>query len=223
MELIDLEAFDDAPVVQEPFRFTVVRGFLKPGALPWVQADFPDIHDPGLLPVSELSFGPAFGDLINEIQSPAVAEMFGEKFGIDLTGRPMMITVRGRCQGKDGRIHTDSDIKLVTALLYLNDRWVENGGRLRLLRSPFSLDSAITEIPPDGGTLVAFRRSVLSWHGHETFIGQRRYIMFNWMTDQAAVERELARHRLSARMKQFVPRRHRWRQRLNLGSLSPRP
>lgn len=213
MGLIDLHAFDDAPLVREPFRFAVVRGFLKSTALPSVQADFPDIHDPGLLPVCRLDSGPAFEALIEEIRSAPVTEMFSEKFGIDLSGRPMMITVRGRCREKDGQIHTDSETKLVSGLLYLNDRWAESGGRLRFLRSPYDLDASIVEVPPDGGTLVAFRRSPLSWHGHEPFVGERRYVMFNWMTDEAAVERELARHRLSARMKRFVPRTHRWKRR----------
>jgi hypothetical protein len=40
---------------------------------------------------------------------------FELKFSIDLTGRPTMITVRGRCsKEKDGKIHTDSKTKIIT-------------------------------------------------------------------------------------------------------------
>ena len=34
-----------------------------------------------------------------------------------------MITVRGRCAAKDGRIHTDTPTKLITVLIYFNDQW----------------------------------------------------------------------------------------------------
>ena len=128
-----------------------------------------------------------------------------DKYGVDLSDKPLMITVRGRAQKKDGRIHTDSKTKFVTCLLYLNDIWDESVGRLRMLRKPDTLDDYLVEIPPNGGTLASFRRSDNSWHGHETFEGERRYIMFNWMTSRAALEHDLGRHRLSAKVKRLNP------------------
>jgi hypothetical protein len=116
-----------------------------------------------------------------------------------------MITVRGRCRASDGQIHTDSTSKVVTCLLYLNDPWGEAGGRLRLLRDPGNIDSTIAEVPPNGGTLVAFRRTDNSWHGHKPFEGERRYVMFNWVVSQAALDRELGRHKLSAKLKRLNP------------------
>jgi SM-20-related protein len=117
-----------------------------------------------------------------------------------------MITVRGRCQGKDGRIHTDSTAKLVTALLYFNESWEAKGGRLRLLRRPDDLNDIIAEVPPDSGTLVAFRRCECSFHGHEPFVGVRRYVMINWMASTFAAKRELLKHRLSATAKRSFAR-----------------
>ena len=60
----------------------------------------------------------------------------------------------------------------------------------------------IGEVPPDSGTMIAFRRSDCSYHGHEPFEGVRRYVMINWMTSDFAAQRELFRHRLSAKVKQ---------------------
>jgi SM-20-related protein len=154
--------------------------------------------------VEATNYGPRFGDLIEELQSDSVARAFSEKFDLDLVGRPTMITVRGRCQEKDGRIHTDSEAKLVTALLYFNDRWEAPGGRLRLLRGPDNLDDAIAEAPPESGTLVAFRRSDRSFHGHEPYTGVRRYVMINWMASTFAARRELLRHHISARAKRML-------------------
>ena len=45
------------------------------------------------------------------------------------------------------------------------------------------------EVPPTEGTLLAFRRSNNSWHGHKPFSGLRRVIQFNWVTSEAVVRR----------------------------------
>jgi hypothetical protein len=204
MPLLDLEAFRQAPLAREPFLYTVVPGLVSAADAGDILADFPKIDHPGLLPVEATAYGPRFGDLIEELQSDAVARAFSEKFDLDLVGRATMVTVRGRCQEKDGRIHTDGEAKLVTALLYFNDRWDSPGGRLRLLRSAENLDDAIAEVPPDSGTLVAFRRSDRSFHGHEPYTGVRRYVMINWMASGLAARRELLRHHVSARAKRLL-------------------
>jgi len=140
------------------------------------------------------------------MRSGEFRKAFEEKFGIDLTNRPDMITVRGRCSEKDGKIHTDSETKIITILIYMNAGWESAGGRLRLLRSGNNLDDMILEVPPTEGTLLAFRRSNNSWHGHKPFSGPRRVIQFNWVTSEAVVRREQNRHRLSAWMKKTARR-----------------
>jgi SM-20-related protein len=206
MPLLDLDALRATSVTDDPFSFAVVPGFIHPAQAEAVRQDFPDIPYPGLLPVEATQYGPRSEDLIEELQSDAVAAMFSEKFGLDLVGRPTMITVRGRCQERDGRIHTDSESKLVTALLYFNQTWEAAGGRLRLLRRPDDLEDMIAEVPPDSGTLIVFRRSDRSFHGHEPFVGVRRYVMINWMASGFATRRELLRHRISAVAKRaFAP------------------
>lgn len=210
MPVLDLEAFARAPTAREPFAYSIAADLIAPADAAEILRDFPRIDHSGLLPVEATHYGPRFGALIEELQSERTARAFSEKFDIDLVGRPTMVTVRGRCQQKDGRIHTDSQAKLVTALLYFNDRWEAQGGRLRLLRGPDDLDDMIAEAPPDSGTLVAFRRSDRSFHGHEPFAGVRRYVMINWMASSFAARRELLRHRISAQAKRlfsFAPPR----------------
>jgi SM-20-related protein len=202
MPVIDLEAFRATPLTRDPFTFTIVRQAIPPAAAADIRADFPAIADSGLLPVEATRPGPRFRQLIEELQSEEVARAFSEKFGVDLVGRPQMITVRGRCTARDGRIHTDTETKLITVLIYFNEAWEAKGGRLRLLHSPTDLNDMIGEVPPDAGTMIAFRRSERSYHGHEPFEGVRRYVMVNWMTSGFAAQRELFRHRLSARVKQ---------------------
>jgi hypothetical protein len=155
--------------------------------------------------LSELRFGAAFGRLIDELQTPAVEDAFAEKFDIDLTGRPTMITVRGRCRARDGRIHTDTEDKLITVLVYLNTGWQSPDGRLRILRPGDDIEDYASEVAPSAGTLLAFRRSDRSFHGHTSFEGQRRAIQLNWVKDARVVRRERTRHRYSARIKRLMP------------------
>lgn len=201
--MLQLNALENPPVVAEPFPHFTAEGVIEAAGLRAINEDFPAITEPGLFPLSELSFGPAFAKLIAEIGSRWLEDLMAQKFGVDLSDKPLMITVRGHCQRKDGHIHTDSKDKIVTCLLYLNQGWNEAGGRLRLLRDGHDLDSVITEVPPEGGTLVAFRRTENSWHGHASFTGPRRYVMFNWVRSEATLARNILRHRLSSRLKRL--------------------
>lgn len=203
--MIDLNAISGASVAREPFPFFAAGNVLNGDDLEAIRADFPKIEKPGIFPLSSLEYGPAFGKLVDDIRSPELAAAVGKKFGVDLTGLPLMITVRGQAQAKDGRIHTDTKDKVVTCLLYLNETWDDGGGRLRMLRGPDDLEDFAAEIPPNGGTFASFKVGPRSYHGHKPFVGQRRYVMFNWVQSDAALNRQLGRHKLSALVKKAIP------------------
>lgn len=203
MAFLDLAALRAAPLTTEPFKHLVLSHFLLPETVQAVAQSFPMIAHAGLLPVAATRRGPLFDCLISELTGPDMTRAVGEKFGLDLDGHPTMVTVRGCCQERDGRIHTDSVTKRITLLLYFNEGWEAEGGRLRLLRSPTDLDDVIAEVPPALGTLVLFQRSYNSYHGHESFVGRRRAVMVNWMVNSFAAHRELMRHRISAQAKRI--------------------
>jgi SM-20-related protein len=202
--MLDFDRIEKTPVVTSPFSFFMTESALGNAALAEVGHDFPAIEAPGVFPLPDLDYGPAFQALADDIRSDRMREIIEKKFGLDLENKPLMITVRGRCRLRDGKIHTDSLDKLVTVLLYLNDNWNAEGGRLRLLRNDHDLNDYIAEVPPNGGTLLAFKRSDNSWHGHEPFEGKRRCIMFNWVQNPRTLEKNLLRHRLSAQVKKFL-------------------
>ena len=203
--MIDFNAIAQTELVRDPFQFFTTPDVLNTADLEAIRADFPDIRKPGIFPLSALAYGPAFARLIEDIRSQTMEDVMSEKYGVDLSDKPIMITVRGHAQKKDGRIHTDSTSKFLTCLLYLNDMWDKGEARLRMLRRPDDIDDFAAEIPPNGGTLASFLRTDHSWHGHEPYVGERRYVMFNWMTSDAALQREIGRHELSAKVKQFNP------------------
>ena len=74
-------------------------------------------------------------------------------------------------------------------------------GKLRLLRNGTDLDDYAAEVPPDDGTLLVFRRSENSWHGHGPFEGVRRSIQMNWMVSEGRRGFHALRHKISARFK----------------------
>lgn len=200
--MLNFDRIAAAPAVHHPFSFFCAGPVLDESMLAGVSADFPDLDGPGLFPLDGLDYGDRFTRLVEELRQPRLRQLMEEKFDVDLSDKPLMITVRGFCQRKDGRIHVDSTDKVVTGLLYLNEPlWTGEGGRLRLLRGPDSLDDSIAEIPPHGGTMLVFRRSDNSWHGHEPFEGPRRALMFNWMRSEAALGKNMLRHKVSAFIK----------------------
>ena len=204
MSSLNLDAFSKAPLNTEPYEYMVVRDFVDKDALGDAQTSYPEVPGPGSHPPGGLEIRDGFKSLINELEGPEFRKAVEKKFDVDLTDRPTMYTVRGYCRARDGKIHTDSKTKIITVLLYMNDKsWPSDTGRLRILRNGTDLEDYADEVEPAGGTLIVFRRSDNSWHGHHSFEGQRRAIQLNWVTDQSVVDREQNRHGFSSRLKQL--------------------
>lgn len=205
MSDLDIDKLRSTPLLADPYEHVIVPGFVFPDRLEKVIADFPEVPGPGSHPPSALTIGGAFAALLEEMDQAPFRKAIEEKFSLDLSDRPTMYTVRGFCRRADGKIHNDSRTKIITVLLYLNQAWDADGGRLRILRSATDLNDMTAEVPPHGGTLLAFRRSENSWHGHEPFEGRRRAIQMNWVTDKSVVAREQRRHRWSTFTKKLNP------------------
>jgi SM-20-related protein len=202
MHYIDVAAFQSTPVAEDPFPHVVVRNFLSKENVARIAADFPRLPGPGAFPPRALTLGGHFAGLMEEMAASWLRQAVEDKFAIDLSGRPLVWTARGYVREQDGSVHTDTQSKIVTLLLYLNEGWENPGGRLRLLRSPKALDDPAVEIAPEGGTLLCFLRSDRSWHGHLPHAGERRAVQLNFMKDEQIAAREQMRHLLSARIKQ---------------------
>jgi len=184
--MINLKALRDAPLQRDPFDFLVAPGFLDRETLQRVNADYPAIDTAANHALENLSYGPVFGELMRELQEQPFAEVLGEKFGMELATLPTTITVRKFCERTDGNIHTDHKSKVITVLVYFNESWPHEDGQLRMLRSKDDIEDYAAQVPPLGGTLLAFRRTDHSWHGHTRFVGERRMVQLNYL-DQSAL------------------------------------
>ena len=201
--ILDLAGFDAAELHKTPFEYLVMSNFIQADALAGIVHDFPSIKQAGSFPPDTLQFGPAFNAMLQALEGAAFRHAVERKFGLDLTGRPVMMTVRGHTDETDGRIHTDSQTKIITVLIYFNESWQNAGGRLRLLRSATDMDDYVAEVEPSIGTLLIFRRSENSWHGHQPFVGVRRALQLNWVVDEQVKRREQQRHGVSAFFKRL--------------------
>jgi SM-20-related protein len=201
MALLNFDALEAAPLEREPYEHVLVSNVVPREHMAAVIEAYPHIDKPGSFPLSTLTYGEAFDRLIAELDSERFRKLAEDKFGVDLEGKPTMFTARGQCKAEDGQIHTDSKTKILTILLYLNDDWMTEGGRLRLLNNGQDLDAAAKEIAPDFGTMLIFKRSENSWHGHLPYEGPRRVVQMNWVTSKRVAAWEQFRHKVSAAVK----------------------
>ena len=72
MSALDLTRFDATPLVTDPFEFVIVPGFVRADFLSRADSDFPKVKGPGSFPLSTLQSGPAFQNLVEELEGPAM-------------------------------------------------------------------------------------------------------------------------------------------------------
>jgi SM-20-related protein len=183
MAHLNLEKLRQAKLETDPYLFTIVPGFLSPECVRQINATYPKIVKGGSYPIESLEANMTIKEVIDELDGPEFERMIEEKFGVSLAGRPKMYSLRGYTRAKDGQIHTDSKDKIITV---------------------HDVDDYVAEVPPDNGTLLVFKRSDNSWHGHPPFEGQRRSLQMNWMTSEGAMGFHKLRHTLSAAVKKLA-------------------
>ena len=201
--VLQLNALDAAPLKTDPFPFFSVDKAIDPSKVKQIIQAFPDIDDGGSYNVDDVAMKPAFKQLIDSIDSPAFRRIICDKFDVQVMNLPMMITLRGFSRKKDGRIHTDSKTKVATILVYLNESWSAETGRLRILRDGENMDNYVEEIYPGPGNLLAFKVTDNCWHGYPSYEGKRQSIQINFLTSEAANNKHRFFHRISAKLKSW--------------------
>lgn len=202
--VLDLEALKRGEHFAEPYPHVLALGCLSAEAAEAVRQSFPAVHKPGFHPAEDMERSGAYADLLEDLGSEAVARVLTERLGLDLVGRPFMITVRRTSRPTDGRIHTDSTSKIATILIYLNKTWDAGaGGCLRVLRSGHDFEDYVREVPPVEGAVFAFRRTDASWHGHKPFAGERLVIQLTFLESEEAVAHKKGLGRLQLGLKKL--------------------
>ena len=164
--------------------------------------DFPDIDSGGSFPSDNLKEG-GIKKLVEELEGDEFKAILENKLGVNLKDAEVITTLRGFSRFKDGKIHTDSQSKIVTVLLYLNKNWDNEIGNLRLLKKNNDLDNYIQEISSEYGNLVAFKVTDNCWHGFMPFEGKRLSIQLNYIYPKSLNIHKI-RHKLSASFKKLI-------------------
>ncbi|WP_417486422.1 2OG-Fe(II) oxygenase [Maricaulis sp.] len=204
--LLDFDALRGAKVRREPYNYFVSEGALTDGEAAAVRRDYPAIDKPGYLPLSKLEASGEFKRLMDDLNSAELARVLTDKFGVDFTEKPRMITVRKVSQLSDGPIHNDSKSKILTMLTYLNAEWDGTGaGCIRVLNGPKDFEDFTEEVPPLAGYVFAFLRADNSWHGHLPFEGERFVVQTTFLTSQEELDRKENRGGLQYFLKKLNP------------------
>ena len=201
--MLNFELIKKAEINSEfyPF-FTVQDVFLNKQDHKRVAADFPNLNKGGSFPSSSVSYGESIQSLLDYLEGDQMRNILENKFGIDLKDKPVVSTFRGYSRIKDGKIHSDSKTKIITVLLYLNEKWDESNGLLRMLKENNNIDNYITEIPASMGSMVAFKVTNDCWHGFIPYEGKRCSIQLNYLYKEALSQHKI-RHKLSSFFKKL--------------------
>lgn len=209
--LIDAAHLDDArtEIWEQPFPFLVARSQLPMSAAVALANDFPTYPGAGFFPYDASECGPSLVSVVESLSSPAYARELGQRLGVpDLDRYPPLVTICKSLNLRHGTIHTDSRSKVASALLYLSPDWPHgSAGCLRFLTRIDSIDDlAAPEVLPMYGTLVAFKRTDNSFHGHLPFQGERRVIQVAWLTSEKERDRKTRRGIFSRLLKKVFGR-----------------
>lgn len=203
--MMNFDALKASGTRTHPFRYMVGEGVLTREQAAEIRRDYPDIQQTGYLPLSKLNSEGAFQRLIEDLQTPQLAEILSGKLDLDLQDKPRMITVRRLSKHGDGRIHNDSKSKICTMLIYLNDEWDDaQGGAIRALNGDTDMDDYAEEVSPLAGNVFAFKRSETSWHGHPSFKGERYVVQVTFLISQEELDRKEKRGGLQTKIKRLL-------------------
>jgi hypothetical protein len=202
--VLKLDALDASTLKTDPYPYFSVQQAIDPEYVSEIISNFPAINDGGSYNIDDVEMQSSFKGLIDSIDSPQFRRIICDKFDVEVMELPMMITLRGYSRQKDGRIHTDSKTKVATILIYLNDEWQAETGKLRILRNGKDMNDYVEEISPGPGSLLAFKVTDNCWHGYPSFEGKRQSIQINFLTSEAAGNKHRFFHRLSARLKSLL-------------------
>lgn len=205
-QLLNIAALQNAATRSDPFPYFTLDQSVASEFVHDVIRDFPPISDGGSYNLNDVEVKGEFKRFLDALDTPEFRRILCDKFDVDVMDLPMMITLRGQSRKKDGRIHTDSKTKVLTILIYLNDSWDSDTGKLRILRDGSNMEDYVEEIAPGPGALVAFKVTENCWHGYVPFEGQRQSIQINFLTSEGANRKHKFFHGLSAKLKKLRKR-----------------
>lgn len=204
MEMINFDNLNRASLHETPYPYVTIENFINDHFQAELIEQFPNIEQGGSFTLRSVDLKEGrFKQLLQELESPKLRDAIAEKLKLDLNHRPPLITLRGYSRADDGQIHTDTKSKIVTVLIYFNDEWPHEAGKLRILFDDKNLMPYADEVTPAFGNCLIFKVTDNCWHGYQAYEGIRRSIQLNYVASNGVVLRQNARHRFAAFLKKL--------------------
>jgi len=198
--MINIDLINTTPLKMEPFPYFTIEQSMLDKELMGLVKNFPIINSGGSFNKEDLELSEHYHSLHDSLDSEPFRQALSEKFKVNVITSPIMLTYRGFSRTKDGRVHTDSKTKLLTILIYFNDGWAIESGKLRILNSD-DINDIAEEVNPTAGSMVAFKVTDNCWHGYPSFEGTRNAIQVNFLANEAASKKHKFFHKISAKLK----------------------
>ncbi|MBT3504266.1 MAG: 2OG-Fe(II) oxygenase [Piscirickettsiaceae bacterium] len=198
--MINIDLLNKTPLKTEPFPYFSIEQSMLEDKLPQLIKEFPSIARGGSFNKEDLELSDNYEALHQALDSVDFRQALSEKFNVNVMTSPIMLTYRGFSRSKDGRVHTDSKTKLLTILIYFNEDWTAETGKLRILNSD-NMDDIAEEVNPTAGCMIAFKVTDNCWHGYPSFEGTRNAIQVNFLASEAASKKHKFFHKMSAKLK----------------------
>ncbi|MBL8805540.1 MAG: hypothetical protein JNN22_01735 [Rhodospirillales bacterium] len=181
----DINALLSTPLIREPFEHVVVPRFVGQASLEWIWRNWPDLGRSGGVPLEQIAQTHPIRALIEQFEADEFREAVEIKFQLDLRYRRTVFCLTDRCRGP-WPIHVNPPPNVVSVLFYPNiptDDGEGDAAGVRFTRSQASIEDFVTEIPPLGGALAAFRCRPNAWHGRAPHFGRRLQLEMSWRAD----------------------------------------
>ncbi|GAA4290810.1 2OG-Fe(II) oxygenase [Actinokineospora soli] len=174
--------------ITDPFAIHLARDVLSPEQVRALHATAPrdgfkriEVLDPNhekqyamnlryLVQDNDISAGsddlaPEWRQLVRELRGETFLRWLEQGTSLELAELSTDIGIYTHDDGDYISIHKDKPNKAITAILYLNPHWPEDGGgAYEVRRSPDPADEPARLIPPRGGQFLAFPPTDRSWH-----------------------------------------------------------
>ncbi len=141
--------------------------------------NFPETNKVGHTYIKDVTLSKEWEAFTREIYSSEYRDAIENITGLDLSGYEVGIGIRRHSKISHGAPHSDVPRKKVTHLMYFNDEWPHDTGRIKVLGSE-NLSDVHDSVTPVKGAGLMFIVANNSFHGFEPYEGVRQAMQINF-------------------------------------------
>ena len=95
---INYKKLEETSLNHNPFKYFIIEDFIKNDYVKSLETAFPKINTTGSMPLASLKYNEIFENFVEELKGDKFREIISNKFSMDLSQKPLMISARGMCK-----------------------------------------------------------------------------------------------------------------------------